>query len=182
MLSRARPVHSDAGAILNLLEAFKAEQWDAQEVVIGDQGALEYEIVTPRETIKCMVMPGEGGRLYHFSASNSYSEQIATIIAGALKETSPGNLRPGTVAVIPVNFKAAAEFDRLVVAPPEIGLFNHFSEELRQAIYLVAPAYASEFSDGMSAKDFRHQIGRKDGWRVHVYRWNRIEKTSPSWD
>lgn len=167
---------------MDLLEAFRAEQWDAQEVVIGDQNALEYEIVTPRETTKCIVIPGVRGRLYHFSASNSYSEQIATIIAGALKEASLTNSRPSVVAVIPVNFKEAAKFDRVVVAPPEIELFNHLSDGLKKVIYLVAPAYASEFTDGMSARDFRHQIGRKDGWRVYVYRWNRIEKTSPSWD
>jgi hypothetical protein len=43
---------------------------------------------------------------------------------------------------------------------------------------LVTPALTMKYL----VKDFRHQIGRKDGWRVPLYRWDRIEKTSPSWD
>lgn len=167
---------------MDLMEAFRAEQWDAQEVIIGGQKCLEYEIVTPRETVKCTVVPGGDGQLYHFSASNSDSAQIAAIIVGALKKAALAKPHPSAVTVIPVNFKDAAKFDRIVIAPPAIQLFNHLSEDLRKAIYLVAPAYASEFTDGMSAKEFRHQIGRKDGWRVHVYHWDRTEKTSPSWD
>ena len=167
---------------MDLLETFRAEQWDAQEVIIGGQKCLWYEMITPKETVKCTVVPGLDGQLYHFSARDSYSEQIAAIIAGALKEASLATLHPDTVSVVPVNFQEAAKFDRIVIVPPAVQLFNHLSEELRKAIYLVAPAYASEFTDGMSAKEFRHQIGRKDGWRVQVYRWDRTEKTSPSWD
>lgn len=161
---------------MDLFEAFRSEQWDAQEVIVGGQKALAYEIATPREMVKCTVVAGGEGRLYHFSASNSYSEPIAAIITNALKDANLTRAHPSAVAVIPVNFQEAAKFDRVVVAPPEIGLFNHLSEDLRKAIYLVAPAYASEFTDAMSAKDFRHQMGRKDGWRVYIYRWDRAEK------
>ena len=72
-------------------------------------------------------------------------------------------------------------FDSVVVAPPEVELFNHWPMELHSRVYLVAPAYKSEFKDGSTARDFRHQIGRKDGWRVPIYNWNRSEKTAPSW-
>ena len=164
------------------LDAFKAEQWDAQEGVIAGERTLHYEIVTPRETVKCIAWDGGDGRLFHTSASNSHEEDIAQIIVRCLKAAALSGSRLTSVAVLAADFHGAAKFDRVVVAPPEVELFNHLSEELRKAIYLVAPAYASEFSDGMSARDFRHQIGRKDGWRVYVYRWNRVEKTGPSWD
>jgi hypothetical protein len=166
---------------MDLLNIFRREQWDAHEVSIGHHTALTYDLVTPRETVKAIVWAG-GPSLFHMSASNSYCDQVAVRILDCAESRTLRLPDPGRIAVTPVDFSPVANFDDVVVVGPEANLFAHLSEALRKAIYLVAPAYKSEFQHGMSAKDFRHQIGRKDGWRVYIYRWNRIEKTSPSWD
>ncbi len=166
---------------MDAMAVFKAEQWDAREIAIGACTGLEYDVVTPSESVKCLVWPGEGGCLYHLSASNSYSERIAEAIVGHLAKRAVPIGQTGDVAVMPFAFDEAVKFDRIVVAGPEVRLFEHLSEDLRKRMYFVAPAYACEFTDGMSAREFRHQLGRKDGWRVPVYRWDRAEKTRPSW-
>jgi len=166
---------------MDLLKVFRREQWDACEVPVGRHTVLTYDLVTPRETVKAVVWAG-GPRLFHMSARNSYSDQVAERILNCAESLHLRVPDAGKIAVIPVDFSPVANFDNIVVVAPEVDLFAHLSEALRKAIYLVAPAHKSEFTDGMSAKDFRHQIGRKDGWRVYIYRWNRLEKTSPSWD
>lgn len=167
---------------MNHLDAFKAEQWDAEECALAGEKALRYEIVTPRESVKCIVWEGTDGRLFHLSASNSYDERVAERIIDCVKAVTLSASQDPSIEVVAGNFEGVAKFNKVVIASPEVELFNHLSEQLQNSIYLVAPSYASEFSHGMSARDFRHQIGRKDGWRVYVYRWDRIEKTAPSWD
>jgi len=116
------------------------------------------------------------------SASNSFSEELAETILEQLEATDLSSLQPGKIKVVSANFQPSSKFETVVIAPPEIQLFGHLSEKLRVKIYVVAPAFKSEFNDGSSAKEWRQQIGRKDGWRVYVYRWNRVEKTAPSWE
>jgi hypothetical protein len=166
---------------MDLLKVFRLEQWDAQEVSIGRHTVLSYDLVTPKATVKAVVWAA-GPRLFHMSASNSYCERVAERILDCAERHYFRVPDARKIAVIPADFSPVASFDNVVIVAPEVNLFAHLSEPLENAIYLVAPAYKSEFTNGMSVKDFRHQIGRKDGWRVYIYRWNRPEKTSPSWD
>jgi len=122
------------------------------------------------------------GKIFQASASNSYSEPIAALLLDHFNTIDLSTLQAGNVTVFEKSFEPAGHFEAFVIAPPEIGLFDHFSEDIRARMHLVIPAFKSEFKSGMSANEFRHQIGRKDGWRVYLYRWNRLEKTSPSWD
>lgn len=164
------------------LEAFKREQWDSVEVNVGQHKVLSFDVVTPKESVRCLVWSSEDRRLFQASASNSYSENIAERLLDCFNAIDLSKLRPDKVTVTDASFQPAGGFEVLAIAPPEIALFDHLPEDLRSRMHLVVPAYRSEFQDGMSARDFRHQMGRKDGWRVNVYRWNRLEKTSPSWE
>lgn len=167
---------------MELLEVFKQEQWDAVEITIGRHNVLAFDVETPREAVKCLVWFSGEGRLFQTSASNSYSEVIAERLLDCFNAIDLSQLQPGKITVADARFQPASEFEVLAIAPPEIALFDHLPEDLRARMHLVVPAYRSEFQDGMSARDFRHQMGRKDGWRVHVYRWNRLEKTAASWE
>jgi hypothetical protein len=167
---------------LEPLAAFKQVQWDAVETTIGRHSVLMFDMVTPRESAKCLVWAAPGGRLFQASAWNSYSQPLAERLLDHCAALDLSTLVPGKVTVCEAGFQPNGNFETVVIAPPEIALFEHLPGNLQSSMHLVVPAYRSEFTDGMSAKDFRHQIGRKDGWRVPVYRWNRVEKTSPSWE
>lgn len=167
---------------MNILEAFKLEQWDAKEEFIGQHAVLTFNVVTPREAVKCVVWAPDEKHIFHMSASNSFNHELAELILDHCKGIDPSSLPVGKVKVVPTNFGSTSKFETVVVAPPEIDLFGHLAQELRSKLYLVSPAFKSEFRDGISAKDWRHQIGRKDGWRVYVYKWDRPEKTAPSWN
>jgi hypothetical protein len=114
-------------------------------------------------------------------AWHSYDDELAELIVDRCKLRGD-ELPQEKLVVLPTDFRPATGFEAVVVAPPGIRLFDHLPESISSRIYLVAPAFMSEFNNQMSAKDFRHQIGRKGGWRVYVYRWDRSEKTQPSWD
>ena len=162
------------------LAAFRSEQWDAVEAVIGHRRVLTFDIKTPREWKKCIVWGTEDGRLFQTSASNSFSEPIAELILERCKAIDSLQLPPAKVAVMDTVYAPVSSFEATVIAPPEIAQFDHLRENIRTRMHLVAPAFRSEFRDGMSAKEFRHQLVRKDGWRVPIFRWDRLEKTAPS--
>lgn len=164
------------------LDTFKQEQWDAVETAIGRHSVLMFDIETARETVTCLVWGSKDGRLFQAMASNSYSSSLAELLLDHCTVVDSSKLSPGRVAIVDASFQPVSNFEIMAIAPPEIGLFGHLSEDLRSRMHLVVPAFRSEFKDGMSASEFRHQIGRKDGWRVSAYRWDRVEKTSPSWD
>ena len=170
------------GADLEPLAAFRSVQWDAVEAVIGRHSVLTYEVETPRESVRCLVWGTEDGRLFQTSASNSYVEPLAESLLDRFTAIDTSRLRPGEVSVVDAEFLPVSRFEVLVIAPPEIAIFGHLPEDVRSRMHVVAPAFRSEFKDGMSVREYRHQVGRKDGWRVHVYRWDRLEKTSPSWE
>jgi hypothetical protein len=164
-----------------LIDDFRRAQWDAEPRVIGRHDVLYYEMLTPSAQAKCLVWPGASDHLFHTSAWNSYNEKLAELILDRCSVRSD-ELPKEKLIVLPGDFGAVSQFEAVVVAPPSVRLFDHLPEPISSKIYLVAPAFRSEFTSQMSAKDFRHQIGRKDGWRVYVYRWDRTEKTQPSWD
>jgi hypothetical protein len=167
---------------MSLLDQFKTEQWDAVEERIADIPVLRYEVTTPRENVKCLVWEGpDGGYLFHTAASNSFNEQIAADIVANCQLVA-SDLPGEHIRTIPVTFQPESSFEIVAVAPPAVQLFDHLSDPVKSKMYLVAPAYRSEFHDRMTAKDFRHQMGRKDGWRVHIYRWARTQRTAPAWD
>lgn len=74
--SAALSAHPLGGA-LDQLAAFKQEQWDAVEITIGRHSVLTFDIVTPRESVMCLVWAAEDGRLFQTSASDSYSAPLA---------------------------------------------------------------------------------------------------------
>ena len=166
---------------MSLLDLFKQEQWDALPVAVGPFQALAYDVVMPKDKVRCLVWEGPGGgHLFHTSALNSFSDGVAEVVVGRCQLAAP-DLPDENLVVLDSEFGDTAPFETVVVAPPSIALFEHLSEPVRSHMYVVAPAYHSEFNTQMSGKDFRHQMGRKDGWRVYVYRWDRPEKKAPSW-
>jgi hypothetical protein len=166
---------------MSLLSQFKREQWDAEPISFGDVDALAYDATMPNDVVRSVVWEGPNGScLFQTSALNSFRDELAAAIVAEVNCTSM-NLSLDSVTVLESSAKGMAPFDAIALAPPSIGLFEHLSEDLRSHVYLVVPAYRSEFNGGMTGKDFRHQMGRKDGWRVQVYRWDRVEKKAPSW-
>jgi hypothetical protein len=124
---------------------------------------------------------GPGDSRFHTMAWHSYDEKLAELIVDRCKLRSD-ELPKEKLVVLPTDFRATSPFEAVVIAPPSVRLFDHLPEPISSKVYLAAPAFMSEFTNQMSAKDFRHQVGRKDGWRVYVYRWDRKEKAQPSWD
>lgn len=163
---------------MDLRSAFVKEQWDAENDQIGNHSVLRYELRTPRATTERVAIVLDRC-IVHLSAESSFHAGIAEILLDAAMNHIYEAQR--LLAVTETNYAPYAKFTRSVFIPPEAGLFDHFSEPLRSCMFLAVPSYASEFANGMSIKDFRHQIGRKDGWRVNVYRWDRLEKIKPSW-
>lgn len=166
---------------MSLLSQFKREQWDAESIALGDVNGLAYDATMLNDVVRSVVWEGlNGSCLFQTSALNSFRNELAGAIVAEV-DCASMNLSLDSVIVLESMAKGMAPFDAIAVAPPSIGLFEHLSEELRSHMYLVVPAYRSEFKGGMTGKEFRHQMGRKDGWRVQVYRWDRVEKKAPSW-
>lgn len=163
---------------MNLRSLFLREQWDATEGYLGEHAVLRYTVETSSYVLECVVLVVDEQWIVHMAAEDSFNSDVARI---ALDQVKHVDLSSPTVSVVATDYSPHAQFTHTTFAPPAIQLFDHLSEEMRSRVILAAPSYASEFKDGMSAKDFRHQTGRKDGWRVRVYRWDRAEKHEPSW-
>lgn len=167
---------------MSLLQSFAKEQWDAVPLSIAGIHCLSYDIDTPRTKTHCVVWESpDGAGLFHTAAADSFEPAIAEVIVQSC-QLFAADFPSTYVQVLETSFNDTQPFETVVVAPTSIALFDHLSEPMKSKIYLVAPAYRSEFHEKMDGRDFRHQIGRKDGWRVYVYRWNRPEKKAPSWD
>jgi hypothetical protein len=164
--------------IVNLRDLFLKEQWDATEDLIGEHSVLRYALETPSRVVQCVAYVVDEQWIIHMAAEDSFNSDVART---ALDQIRRVDFSLSTVSVVTTDYSPHAQFSCTTFAPPDIQLFNHFSEDVRSKIIFAAPSYDSEFKKGMSVKDFRHQIGRKDGWRVRVYRWDRIEKHAPSW-
>jgi hypothetical protein len=163
---------------VSLHSLFLKEQWDATDDYIGEHPVLRYALETPSHVVECIAHVLDEQWIVHMAAEDSFNSDVARIALNQLRRV---NFSQATVSVIATNYSPHAPFTCTTFAPPDVHLFNHFSEELRSKIILAAPSYESEFKNNMSVKDFRHQIGRKDGWRVRVYRWDRTEKLAPDW-
>jgi hypothetical protein len=163
---------------MTLRSMFLKEQWDATEDHLGEHPILRYAVETPSHVVECVVLVVDEQWIVHMAAEDSFNGDVARI---ALDQARHVDLSLPTVSVIATDYSPHAQFTHTAFAPPAIQLFDHLSEEVRSRVVLAAPSYGSEFKEGMPAKDFRHQIGRKDGWRVRVYRWDRAEKHEPSW-
>jgi hypothetical protein len=163
---------------MNLRSLFLKEQWDATEERIGEHAVLRYPIEMPSLTVECVVLVVDERWIVHLSAEEGFDSEVAGI---ALDQVRRAEFSPTLVSVVATDYSPHARFTHTAFAPPAVRLFDHLSEELRSKVILAAPGYGSEFKDGMTAQDFRHQIGRKDGWRVRLYKWDRAEKQAPSW-
>jgi len=162
----------------NLRSLFLKEQWDATEERIGEHAVLRYPIEMPGHTVECVALVVDERWIVHLSAEDGFDSQVARI---ALDQAKRVELSRTAVSVVATDYSPFAPFTLTAFAPPAVRLFDHLSEKLRSKVILAAPGYDSEFKDGMTAQDFRHQIGRKDGWRVRLYKWDRAEKHAPSW-
>jgi hypothetical protein len=167
---------------MRLLTLFKRYQCDATEEMLGDRKILSYVITTPRTSNKRLAWFCRDEYIVHLSARDSFSASLAERALDRIAEVDCSTVPSSVISVFPTDFPPPFGFESLVVAPPAVKWFEHWPEELQLVSYLVAPAYKSEFSDGMSVGDFRHQLGRKDGWRVKIENWLRPEKKSPVWD
>jgi hypothetical protein len=167
---------------VSVLERFKKEQWDAVATQIASAAVLVYHVDMPIGRVTSVVWESlDRLCLFHASALNSYGDLIAAALVAHCQFTTQ-QLPVDRLLVDNVDFGETCEFDTVVVAPPAVGLFNHLSAELNTHMFWVAPAYRSEFNANMNVKDFRHQLARKDGWRVHADRWDRKEKKAPTWN
>jgi hypothetical protein len=156
---------------------------EAQQIMLGDHKVYRSQRVTPAHTFASIVKATSASELIQLVARDSYADSLAQHLldeAGKaeLEDRSSERLRVSASA-----FPDPWKFDAVVVVPPLIAKrFEHRSNLLSLATFWVVPAFAQEFKDGESGKAFWHQLGRKDGWRVHVVDWNRQMKTAPVWD
>jgi hypothetical protein len=160
---------------MTLLQAFQRFQWDAEPTRLGNHDLLIHVVETPTTCDKWLTKCTQNQYLLHTTAEDSFDERVAVCIFDAIENIDFASIPRNSVTVVPVEFPAPYQFDRIVVVPPEAGRMGHFGEFQRHS-FGAYPAYASEFSHGMSLRDFASQFTRKDGFRVYLFRWNRQEK------
>ena len=161
---------------MSSLSEFKECQWDAEEIVLGRHEALTFSFVMPAFTQKMVVTEFANGKLLQASAKSGYSDELVTFLFDQKHQIDFSGIKKDEIFVREFDFPAGVAFTKIVVHPPVAPCFRHFPEKLQAILYYIAPVYDSEFSVGMTVRDYAHQIGRKDGYRVHTVEWNREMK------
>ena len=167
---------------MTLVTLFKEQQWDAVEETLGKHRVFSYMLVTRISSEKRITLFVDDRYMIHLFARDGFDSRLAEFILDTISKTDCLALPSSAIALFPAAFPKPFAFEGVVVVPHAAAILAHWPEELQAASYLAIPAYKSEFADGMSLREFRHQIGRKDGWRVPYYKWSRAEKKNPSWE
>ncbi|MEM7164428.1 MAG: hypothetical protein AAF581_03135 [Planctomycetota bacterium] len=169
----------DLDAIANGLATFDQE---CSELQIGSHRVVRYTLSVPAFTFESVLMPLRSGTVVQLIARDSFDGRLAEFLldqCAGLAEAPDST----TLTVHTSKFPTPWQFDTVVVAPPSAAnRFEHQSESLNRVTYWCIPAFTGEFAHGDNPDQFRHQVGRKDGWRLPVTRWDRSPKTERSYD
>ena len=155
----------------------------AQETAIGRHRVFRYVTKTPAHTFESVLLVQNDSRLLQLIARDSFDDSLASFLLDQLVEHPEAVLDGEALTVTAVTFPAAWAFDCIVVVPPRVAKrYEGRSDYLRERVYWAFPAFCGEFLPGDGSKEFWHQLGRKDGWRIHVIDWRRTPKKVKVWD
>ena len=155
----------------------------AREAAIGRHGVLRYSTKTPAHTFESVLLVLDDSRVLQLVARDSFDDALAAFLLDQLVANRQALDDEAALTVFAASFPEPWTFDCVVVAPPTIAKrFDGRSGYLRERVYWAFPAFRDEFSPDDGAKEFWHQLGRKDGWRIHVVDWRRTPKTAKAWD
>jgi hypothetical protein len=161
----------------------RAVQPDGEWVALGRHQVYRFRIETPAHTFESVVADAGAGRLVQLTARDSFDERLAVFLLDQVLGAELPGPRSRTIRVAEAAFPGPWRFEAVVVAPPPVARrFEGQSAALQRATYWAVPAFAGEFADRAGGAAFWHQLGRKDGWRSVVVRWDRPRKTRPVFD
>jgi hypothetical protein len=156
---------------------------DAAATTLGGHEVFRVRDETPAHRFESVIKRLDGSRLIELTARDSFDARLAKFLLDRAAEVELPTRGSVTIRVFPIRFPARWTFECVVVAPPRVAKrFEHESVSLRRATYWVVPAFQGEFDDRAGGDAFWHQLGRKDGWRSVVVRWDRSRKTRPVFD
>jgi hypothetical protein len=156
---------------------------EIQRIELGSHSVYRFETVTPAHTFVSIIKLRDSGSIIQLTARDSFAERLALHLLDHTDKLECDDRASDSVRVQPTECPHPWKFDTIVVVPPPIAKrFEHQSEILTGATFWVVPAFSGEFKDGDNGKTFSHQLGRKDGWRVHVIDWSREFKKERKWD
>lgn len=156
---------------------------NAKQVRLGSHSVYRFQTVTPAHTFISVIKPENSGKVIQLTARDSFADTLAQHLLDQMDKIDLGDQASECIRVHPFACPDPWKFDVVVVAPPLVAKrFEHQSKALSRATFWIVPAFSQEFRDKDSDKTFWHQLGRKDGWRVHVIDWNREFKTERKWE
>ena len=154
----------------------------AREAAIGRHRVLRYSTETPAHTFESVLLVLDDSRVLQLVARDSFDDELAAFLLDQVVGRQVTRDEEA-LAVIPATFPEPWAFDCVVVAPPTVAKrFEGRSDYLRDRAFWAFPAFRGEFSPGEGSKEFWHQLGRKDGSRIHIVNWRRTPKTAKAWD
>ena len=166
----------------DLATTLREVQPDVAVGIVGGHEVFRFQQVTPAQTFEAVVKEVDG-RLIELTARDSFDERLAAFLLDMAAQVGLPGPRARTIRVAAAQFPPPWEFGAVVVVPPVVAKrFEHESTALQRVTYWVVPAFAGEFTNGADGAAFWHQLGRKDGWRSVVVRWDRSRKTQPVFD
>jgi hypothetical protein len=155
----------------------------ARDATIGRHRVLRYCTKTAAHTFESVLLVLDDSRVIQLVARDSFHDDLAGFLLDQVVENPPALCDGGTLSVLPAVFPEPWTFDCVVAAPPTIAKrFDGRCDYLRQRVYWAFPAFRGEFSPSDGFEEFWHQLGRKDGWRIHIVNWRRTPKTARAWD
>lgn len=156
---------------------------NAERFQLGSHDIYRFQTVTPAHTYSSIIKSKDSGSLIQLTARDSFDERLAVHLLDQVDELELGDRADNWVRVHPTAFPDPWKFEVIVVVPPPVASrFRHQSEILSSLTFWILPAVSGEFKDGDNSETFQHQLGRKDGWRIHPINWSRKLKTEPNWD
>jgi len=171
-----------ASEVADFATTLREVQPDVVVCFVGGHEVFRFQQVTPAHTFESVVKEVDG-RLIELTARDSFDERLAAFLLDMAAEVGLPGPRIRTIRVAATEFPPPWEFGAIVVVPPEIAKrFEQESGALQRFTYWLLPAFDGEFTDGADGAAFWHQLGRKDGWRSVVVRWDRSRKTRPVFD
>lgn len=153
---------------------------DAQGVFghLGHHEVFSYATVTPAHRFAYSVKIFDESHVVLVVARDSWSDDLASWLLDQAPRSHLPDPSSTRLRVLVLRSPEPWPFETVVILPPIVAeRFKDRSATLAAATYWVFPAFSSEFTDGDPGGHFWHQIGRKDGWRIHVVVWNRTLKT-----
>ncbi len=169
--------------MLDFAKLLKDVRSKGMECNVGGKSVFRYTISTPAHKFESVIADMGSGRLVELTARDSFDDRLAAFLLARLAKCEPPGLRSKTIRVINTPFPEPWSFSAVVIVPPIVAKrFEHESAVLQKRTYWAVPAFDGEFADMADGASFWHELGRKDGWRIVVVRWNRTRKLECDFD